>query len=754
MIDASMLEGKGTNQTVPRGAADSASVEQWLDWFKDPLVLEVFFFSLVTCVILYFLVSFRAKLNALRGRKQLRSYLEGVEACLAGDFEKARELLHPVVEADPENTAARLTLGDALFELDSPSEAHRQHMEAKQVFDAEGPLVHLALARDLRAAGSWPEAVEHIDLALEESPKDEAILREAWSLKEEAGLFPQALEAGRVMFAKIGGSEIRRRLAATAAKAGKASLAHGRRDKARQYFRESLGFDPDNLDARKGLLILEPDKTLEAELLAVEGKGTALEDVVLPADRALVGGRGPSSFDQAARRVLALFPEAICPFCGTAWLENGSQCQSCKRETTPVYAEAEMAARVDNPDALADEIEENEAWFRLLARRMRDGDEAAIVEVLGAGNAALLGIMAVLLEEGDVNNDKGEGRLASVLVTQGTKHPNALLEARNMLKQKSRSVLEFFSPSPDIDDRLAPIFRHLGKEALPSFERLLGDATALADRGIRRLIIDYFLGLADIEVFEKLAARYSPVEIVRHLNRVPPQELAALVAAMPAGESFLRDAILLDPNLDQDEALVLALAKTGEDSVARFQDLFAQRGASRDLLAALVTMLGNEDHGAKRAELMLESFLPTTVHQLVAGFADPDACPAALIRLERLLLAAGSKAVVELIRVFGSAPSEVDDRTIQLIAALGKTAVHELELAYQQQLSLLGRIQNVVLLRGRHPRGCLIRALGLIRDCCAETALGKLLEEESDPELLSLVRETLRQKAGEGGAGS
>ncbi len=660
-------------------------------------------------------------------------YLDGLEALLAGDPERARKRLTPVVEIDPENLGARLALGEALYELDNPAEAHRQHIEAHQVFQAESPSVHLSLSKDLRMAGEHGDAMRHLDKAIEKRPRDEKLLQESWSLREEMGRFEEAFAAGQLLFSKKGSDVHRRRLAQTAAKAGESALRLGKNKDARDWFQKALHLDPENLASRRGSLMLDP-----AEL---EAAARYLPEAALLAGVEIATKQAHP--ERLESKLLSLFPEAECPRCGASRrIENAGPCPACESRQMPTFAGHQGLGRFEDPEALLDEIEENRGWFERLAQRCAAGEPEAKAEIREASGKAVLPLLVVYLAE-----ESGSGReaLALLLIELGDRHPEELLSARTWMKESRNKVLDFITGTPNLDRELGVLFRRLGPPALPAFQELLDHGVGLEDPGLRELVIDYFVGLGSLESFEKLAPRYSPVEIVRHLNRVPAMDLVPLIQQMPEGSSFLRDAILMDPNLDHDEALVEALARCDDESVPRFRELWEKAGPSRDLLTGLVALLGRESHVATRARNLLRDHVQDALQFLVAAYADPATANTALPLLEDLLQNTGRDSVRELVRVFGSSPSFSDDRCIQLLAGLPEEAIPEIQAAYENQISLLGKIQSV-LFRGRHPRRCLIRALENNPSPRAQEAIQGLARSENDAELGSLIREVLRKK--------
>ncbi len=694
----------------------------FLDLLEDPVFLQIVCLSIVALLVLWLILSIRSSLGKLQGRRLLVKYLGGLEASLAGDNEEAVTLLQAVVEADPENLGARLALGNAFFALERPADAHRHHMEAQQTFAAEGPRIQLSIVRDLRAAGEHADAVELVDEALDQHPKDEALLAEAFELKCEAGMFQDALIPGRRLFERNRDETFRGRLGATAARAGMLAIAHGERDEAARLFQESLGYDAENREAQTGRILASPEPDLaQLPAPAPGGAGTAL--------------LAESDVARISRSLLDFFPEAVCPRCRSP--RSGESCATCGSEEPALYAESELERALRAPEEALDEIEENDAWFRRLAIAARSGDAEAAGRMLDGGAAALPSLLSVLLESGDQ-----DGRLRDVCVGLGREHPDALFRARAAHRAGHRGVLDRLTGKADVDALLGPVFRRLGAPPRAHFDRLIRDSQALDERGLRGLVIDYYVGLADLAGFEELAARYSPVEVVRRLNKIPDSELAPLFSLLPEEASFLRSAILMDPALDRPAAIALALLRVDGDALVRWRTLLTERGPGAQMLAELVLQLGDPNPGAN-IEAMLGAFLADAQEHLVAGFADPDRNPAAKAALARLLHAAGPRIVPDVIRCFGSTPSELDARAMDLLVSFGDDAVPYLESEYREQVGWLGRL-GASRFRPKHPRSQICRALARIEGSAARKALKRLLKEESDAELASLLRELVR----------
>ena len=718
--------------------AETSAAQEFLDTLADPALLELVFLVALVLWALWMLFTLRSALGRLHGRKQLAGYLEGVEAVLAGDPLSGSKLLGPVVAEDPENLGARLALGEAHAALGKPAEAHREHLEARQIFAAEGHKLQLAIVRDLRAAGELGEAQLAVDEALRSAPKDLELQREAWELKLEAGLFEEALPHGRQLLGARPEAGLRRRLAHAAARAGSLRLQRSEAADAKKLFDAALGYDPENHEARKGRILLGEEAAEAAELLRLQSPETALVPVDAE-DRPLVELKEDAPGGLPALR---LFPECVCSRCGAA-VSRGQQlqarfvCDVCGQEAAPVYSEAAMSGRIEDAGALLDEIEENERFVRRLAEDAATGNEVAEHQLRDLGAAAVPACLDVVLA--GQSNDKLQG----VLLDAARNDPDQLLRwRRETLRSLDQQLLGRFQRS-QIDELLGPLLRRLGSAVLPWLREQLRSAPEIGDAAFRGLIVNGYVGTRDLMAFEDLAARLSPVEIVRHLNQIPDEELAPWVAAIPTGPSYAREAILLDTSLESDRAFALALASVDEARVAELASVLTARGPEDELLRALTEMLEFERQAAERAEAVLQSFGAEALSELVASFADPGR-ERSRERVRRLIHAAGARAVPLLARCFGGAPAEGDERTIELIARIGNPAVPLLAESYRSRPRWFGFVP-ARRSSTRHPRACKLRALALIATPLARDTLAHLADEESDGELQSLARELLRK---------
>ena len=724
--------GTAGAETAPPSAA-----QDLLDTLADPALLELVFLAALVAWALWMLLALRSALGRLHGRKQLAGYLEGVEAVLAGDPLSGSKLLAPVVAEDPENLGARLALGEAHAALGKPAEAHREHLEARQIFAAEGHKLQLAIVRDLRAAGELGEAQLAVDEALRSAPRDLALQQEAWEIKLEAGRFEEALPHGRQLLGARPDPGLRRRLAHAAARAGSLRLQRSEMGEAKKLFHAALGYDPENHEARKGRILLGEESAEAGELLRLPTPETAL----VPVD---AENQPLVEVEEDARSgvpALRYFPECVCSGCGAAvsraqQMQARFVCDVCGKEAAPVYSDDAMVGRLDDAGALLDEIEENERFVRRLAEDGAAGNEVAERQLRELGAAAVPACLDVALAGHSTE------KLQGVLLESARSHPEQLLRwRRETLRSLEQQLLGRFQRS-QIDDLLGPVLRRLGSEILPWLREQLQGAPEIGDPSFRGLIVNGYVGTRDLMAFEDLAARLSPVEIVRHLNRIPDEELAPWIAALPAGPSYAREAILLDTSLESDRAFALALASIDEARVAELASVLTLRGPEDELLRALTEMLEFERQAAERAEAVLQSFGAEALSELVAAFADPGR-ERSRTRVRRLIHAAGARAVPLLARCFGGAPAEGDQRTIELIAEIGNPAIALLAESYRSRPRWFGFVP-ARRSSTRHPRACKLRALAHIGTQLARDTLAHLADEESDGELQSLARELQR----------
>lgn len=776
---ARVQDGQGIPAS-PKAAAPGAAeageqgfLDATLDLLTDLRVLEIALASAIVLTLLVLFFSLRSSLRKLQGRRLLVKYLDGVQSQSAGDPDSAASLLKEVVEADPENIGARIALGEALAQLGRSAEAHEQHSEAQESFGVSGPGIELAMIEDLRDAGATPEALESIERALDKFPRDAAIARCAFEIRSEAGLYEGALEVGRRIATRESDASLRASLAHVAAQAGIRRLAKKDRDGAERLFREATSFDGANREAASGLELLSGDArsalmprvvpSLESRggpaALATPENGAAasLRRQIAVVEAHEGATPAPAAGAAVARdfaTILGFFPDARCPQCGAARDPALPACPSCGSEEPPIASEPGLEEALADPVAVIDEIEQNERWFSRLADALRRGDDSVHDALLEGGHRSIVPVLRV------ARTHAANPMLETLLVKLGQRAPASLIEARDKLNAESKGLLEGgralierasgLNSKRSVDDVLAPVFRALGESARTTIEEILGKPTRIADRALRQLVLDWHVGIAELDSFQKLGRRFAPVEIVRRFNETPDDALVPLFEQLPSGPCFLRDAVLADPALDKPRALVRAALRAcsaNAKAMHRWKELFFSRGPGQRVLGHLVTALAGERRAA--AEGLLEAFRHQAIEQVVAAFANPEAREdAAMHAYRRLLEHTGAEASDPLVRCFGSSPGEADDRVIEALAAIGKSAVAKLEAAYRGKVGWLSAIGAKRFL-GRHPRACIARAIAAISHRAAAKSLDRLRAWESEAELASLLSELIRSR-GEG----
>ena len=439
--------------------------------------------------------------------------------------------------------------------------------------------------------------------------------------------------------------------------------------------------------------------------------------------------------------IASLLPSGRCTRCGAVRSAAPGPCQSCGTLGKVAHGDDDER-EIDDADALLDEIDENEAWFQALSERLKRGDDEAEHELRESGGRALPALLAAYAE---ARLEDKDSRLMALCVEIGRREPQLLIEAQRSFASESRPRLSRLLQRGDAEHALGAVFRALGPDVRSTFEAVVADPVGLADSSLRELVLDYFVGLADAEAFETLASRFSPVEIVRHLNRVPDSELVPLFSKLREGRSFLREAILEDAALDRPAALVAAALSADDSAVEAWVSLLKRRGPGTRVARALVQALDEDGAEAERAETFLERFARSARELLVAAFADPATAERALPALRRLLQSAGRAAIPELVQVFAANPTPVDDRTAELLQGFGEVALRDLEAAYRGSAGWLGML-GARLFRAKHPRTMILRTIAGIGGTKARLTLRRLQDAESDAELASLIGQLLRDQ--------
>ncbi|GEM_PF-2743420 len=707
------------------GQSQGAGEQNFWSFLSDPTFLQVGVALLFLLVLLRVAWVLKKSLRRTRARKRLTDYLEAVESVLSGDAKSAVLKLERVLSEDPENLGARLALAKADLELHRPAEAHRRNLEAIEVFGAEGAGVEYAMIRSLIAAGEEGEALEHLKAAASRFPGDQDLLELSWELHENCGLFEAAIRAGKKVYSNRPNNENRMRLARTFAKAGAFFLERGKKKEALESFKESLSLNSDEIQAKRGYLSLNPtegEKLLGQPLFV-------LKENELPPD-----GRAPQpSLDPLGE----IFTDAECPVCHAPRNPEWESCKSCGDNAPSVYAHDQYMRVVPNPRETLDGIERNESWLQLQLEKIQHGDEGALSELEAAGERSLPLLLRFLCTTAHPQQS-----LFDLCLRFAQKNPQAFLQAIKNFKNNRSGIRDLLGLETPGRNLIADLVGSLGGSGLEAFRKERDSAEALSHPQRRSMILDYFIGLKDAEEFDALFARFSPFEIIRHLNQSSPSRVADLMLALASSEGP-SCSLFVEEALGCEDALILALGKSKGEVQKRILQWVLNKGPRPSLIHRLVEKLDQDN--VEIIETALNGFALEGRKVLVERFADPRLPPRCSAVLQRVLLQAGPGVIADLCRCFGSAPAPSDDRICAVLVQFGVEAVPEILRAYKQHrgfLAMLGIQQNLA----RHARSLLLRVLAQIAP--KSQAFLEIESFEKDPELLSLVRYLRTQEGG------
>lgn len=745
MADASSF------QDAAQGSAAESSWSQWL-WAASQSqgVLE----SLVATVVVVALLIVWWRLSRLgeriRSRTFLNDYFLGIEQALQGDGEGAEARLERVLAADPENHYARMLLGNVQLLLGRPEKAHAQHLLLRDSFEVGGARNALCLGMALLAAGRPREAA---DAALAASDRDgptREALEFAFRARLQSGDPVGAAElGGKLLPQGRGGAAgddeaLRDAIAAAFAEAGAARLASGDRAAALLLLKKAAGSGRRNSQVA----------LLEARLHAADAPPGAAAQRLLGFVPAVAAGdvraaRATSATVAANRaaewtqRVAPLWPEGRwrCGACRAPLAAEAGRCPRCGAEGRAKADEPLLFQPVAAPDRLADALEANATHLRRVCRQALEAD-AGSVEAEAARRAVLeLGARVVpeLLPRASGRGDVAE-RAIGLLRDLGPGCAGALFAAAEELED--RRLLPDGGANANAVGRVVQSY---GRQALPQIRALFSSARASS----RKALIDYLLGLADMDEFQAALERFSPVEILNRVAKADEDVLQRFLQAVPKG-SFVADALLVDPMFERDVDVLRAIP--GARDPAALEGLLVRRGPSRALLAALLDGLDDETLQEPALRLLAAAGMQA-LDALVAALVDHDRSVESRRRIAGLVVKLGAASVERLCANFGSEAADSDDALRQTIVRMGDAAVDAVAEAYARP----GWIERVTIGfagKGGHRRRQLCRALRELGTVKARAALAALRANEQDQDLQLALDEALHHLGAKGRGGA
>lgn len=749
-------------------AAESPGAFAWLfDLVGQKGVLEFVLAGTVLVVVWWLWWRMAALVHGAQQRRSLADYLLGVEQALHGDLDGAFERLTAVVQTDPENHYARLLLGKVLAERGEPEQAHQQHLCLKNAFGIDTAANDRMLAQSLLAAGLPREAAEAAERSLQKDERSAVGWDFVYRARLQAGEFEAAAKAGKRLLQLLGDGGphgLREDLARTFAQAGQAALVRGQTREAKGLLQhaESLARDVDAVPLLAARLDAEQRGVATAvqALLAAPGASAATGDAAAVDP---TGRPGPSSAplvpDQArasdglpatttAARASAtvrtpdqalpmaelhgLVPSTrwLCRACGAPLPAAVPECRRCLARGSAERTEPLLTGELRSPTCTMDAIEQNDAHLQRRIQELLGADprlrSAAEAELLELRERAVPALLRAAWQLGRT----AEERAIATLRAMGPTIAPALFAASDELADGRLLPLPQRSPA----HLVGRVVQGFDRSALPHVEPLF----ASAKPEHRKILIDFFLGLADLEQFQLVLERFPPVEILHRLNRAEEPVLRRFLQVVPRGH-FLAESLLLEPTFDRDDVLLAAVPGAVDPDV--LLAVLLRRGPSRTLLKVLLQGLSDEAL-ADTVERVLAELGPGALEHALAAFADPERPAAERQRLARVLVRGGGAAAEHLVEEFGPEPSASDDELCTLLQEIGDPAVPVLQAAYAHS-GWLEKVSIGLISRHTNRRVQIVLALRAIGSETALAALRALHAQERDANLRLRLQQAL-----------
>ncbi len=735
---------------VPAGAAPSGLLGWMYAFASRPGVVETLVAMLVVGLGLWIGLRLTRIVAGVRGRAQLEDYLLGVEQALAGDLEGAHQRLARVLEVDPENHYARMLLGKVLAEQGEAAQAHKHHLYLQRAFGVESGENDLQLARALLQCGRPAEAAAAAARVVATDPRHQGAHEFLFRAHLQAGDHEAAAASGRRLLALSGppAGALRTDVAAALAGAGELHLRRGDVAAAQQALEQARALASDHstvqlfaarLDAaQRGLataalpFLMPPPTAKDGDLPVPTATGRMV---------ARAAGQPLAPMTTVAAWLPALAPllpagRWRCGACGSALAGARAQCPRCGVEGRAEVDEPNLFLAVATPGHLADAIEANAAHVR---RTVRAALAGAATPMAPAAVAARQGVAQL-----------GERAVGELLASACGSDQATTDVAIGLLQQLGPAITPaLFAAADELEDgRLLPIgtnpiahvvgrvVQGFDRAALPHVETLFASARPSS----RKILIDYFLGLADPQEFQVVLERFPPIEILHRLNKIDSAVLRRFLQAVPP-DHFVADVLLLESTFYREDELLAAIP--GAQHPAALERVLVQRGPSRTLTSELLRALGE---AALRpvALRVLQAFSGRVLDHLLAAFVDRDRSADVRGRLAELLAGLGPASVDRLCASFGPEPTSLDDELRSVLVTMGDDAVPALQSAYSRP-GVIERLTVGLFGRSHNRRAQIVRALASIGSPVAKSALRSLREHETDANLKLRLQQALHR---------
>lgn len=712
----------------------------WSALAKEPALLESLLVVAVGGMLLLISLRMARLAREACGRAAVKDYLLGVEQALSGDAAGARQRLERVLAEDPENHHARLLYGEVLAELGETASAHKQHLFLHTAFKVDSTRNHLALARTLLASGRPAESAEAARRAIVGAADDRATLTVLFKAELAAGLPEDAGRTGaRLLRLLPDGAErasVRRRAAASLALAGSVRLTAGDAQAARALSAEAAGLDPQSTEVRKLKARLafhsggelELSRFLLAETEPIGREPPAGGDALVPL------GTLPEVVRRAAPPMAALVPAGsyFCSSCGGVLDAARWVCAHCGAVGKAEASEAGLFTSVDSPSAAMDEIDANRTHVRRQLDALLRGDEAAADDLIEIGDRAVEPLLTAA-----VRNAETTDVVVGLLRRMGPASLPALFEAYAKLAEQRVRNLLYGGAGAGVMGR---VVQGYGRDALPYFQGLLDTR----DRDLRKILLDYYIGLGDQQEFEVVLEHFPPVEVIHRLNAAEAAVLMPLLRSAEPG-SFFTEGVLTQPFFHRGHELLLAIPGAADPEV--LIAVLQQRGYSAQLAEALLDHVADSP-AAAAAGRVLDAYGLEALDPMLFAFADFDRPPAVREQLMGRIGAMGPPVVGQVCALLGPTPSSLDEGLIALLTGIGAAAVPPLVEAYRKT-SLVEKLGGPLVGRHNHRRTTITRVLATIG---ARRELQQLREQETDTNLKLRLAQALQSMPADDGA--
>lgn len=710
---------------------------------KQPGVVETLLAVALLGTLVFVWWRLARLVTGARSRQALCDYLLGVEQALHGDLRGAHTRLQSVVQTDPENHYARLLLGKVLAELGEPAQAHTQHLYLQRAFGIESHENDLLLAQSLLGAGMAVEAAEAAERVLKRAPAHVSGWDFVYRARLQCGDFDGAAVAGRRLLELLREGPrrglLRSDLARTFAQSGMAALARGDRSGATAALQQAqrldertdalpllaarLGAEQHGLEATVRGLLAAPDQ----EAMLPVAKGNVAMPLVAVSKAAglpiatLAGLVGPERWSCRACGLLLQNAVAECPRC---------QCQSPARLLEP-----QLIADVASATHTMDAIEVNDAHVQRLVRSLLDGEgqdrASARAQLLELRERAV----EELLRQAWHRSGPEQEAAIDVLRAMGPTVAPALFAASDALEQHRLLPVGARSPAALV----GRIVQGFDRSALPH----VGSLFASARPEHRKILIDFFLGLADLAEFQIVLERFPPLEILHRFNKADAEVLRRFLQAVPRGH-FVAETLLLETTFCREEVVLAAIPGAREPEVLR--QALLRRGASRTLTAVLIEALDDAELAAV-AQGLLAALGPPVIDHALGAFTDLERTADERRCLAEVLRSIGAPSVPRLCASFGPEPTALDDELRTILVAIGDPAVPLLQEAFGQA-GWLEKVSIGLISRHTNRRVQIVATLREIGSAVALGVLQSFAAVERDPNLRLRLQQALHDTGG------